>query len=185
MCPPFAISHKKAASNGSIAADRLIFGRPIPSPSLSRGWKSIPDSKALSKYLFSVRSLQPFPSERLNNPTEEFLMASPITLDSWIKHLKEKTGSAECPFCHHQDWEVQCEPDGSALESRILDQSFVKELNDAFLSVADSYESAKKGEDSPPPPQLPPPTYLSSILVVRCKHCGYITLFSRKALTEG
>lgn len=111
-------------------------------------------------------------------------MASPITLDSWIKHLKEKTGSAECPFCHHQDWEVQCEPDGSALESRILDQSFVKELNDAFLSVADSYESAKKGEDSPPPPQLPPPTYLSSILVVRCKHCGYITLFSRKALTE-
>lgn len=37
MCPPFAISHKKAASNGSIAADRLIFGRPIPSPSLSRG----------------------------------------------------------------------------------------------------------------------------------------------------
>lgn len=112
-------------------------------------------------------------------------MASPITLDSWIKHLKEKTGSAECPFCHHQDWEVQCEPDGSALESRILDQSFVKELNDAFLSVADSYESAKKGDDSPPPPQLPPPTYLSSILVVRCKHCGYITLFSRKALTEG
>lgn len=49
MCPPFAISHKKAASNGSIAADRLIFGRPIPSPSLSRGRRSIPDSKALSK----------------------------------------------------------------------------------------------------------------------------------------
>ena len=54
MCPPFAISHKKAASNGSIAADRLIFGRPIPSPSLSRGRRSIPDSKALSCHFDAV-----------------------------------------------------------------------------------------------------------------------------------
>lgn len=45
MCPPFAISHKKAASNGSIAADRLIFGRPIPSPSLSRGTNIVHESQ--------------------------------------------------------------------------------------------------------------------------------------------
>ena len=49
MCPPFAISHKKAASNGSIAADRLIFGRPIPSPSLSRGRTSMPDLRRCVK----------------------------------------------------------------------------------------------------------------------------------------
>lgn len=49
MCPPFAISHKKAASNGSIAADRLIFGRPIPSPSLSRGRVIVPDLRRCVK----------------------------------------------------------------------------------------------------------------------------------------
>lgn len=49
MCPPFAISHKKAASNGSIAADRLIFGRPIPSPSLSRGKGRVLDLEARVK----------------------------------------------------------------------------------------------------------------------------------------
>lgn len=49
MCPPFAISHKKAASNGSIAADRLIFGRPIPSPSLSRGRDILPESQVAVK----------------------------------------------------------------------------------------------------------------------------------------
>lgn len=46
---PFAKMKKAAYNSRRLHLEAIRIGMPIPSPSLSRGRRSIPDSKALSK----------------------------------------------------------------------------------------------------------------------------------------
>ena len=94
------------------------------------------------------------------------------------------TRAGGCPFCGNNNWTIAEEKDGTLVRSRVLDESFVKELNDAFVSAADSFEAAKNGEDPPEPKQESMDSPLMEVFVAKCKTCGFIAMFDAKALEE-
>lgn len=94
------------------------------------------------------------------------------------------TRAGGCPFCGNNNWTIAEEKDGTLVRSRVLDESFVKELNDAFESAADSFEAAKNGEEPQEAKRETPSSPLTDVVVAKCKTCGFIATFDYESVEE-
>lgn len=101
--------------------------------------------------------------------------------EQFKKYLQDRTGSAKCPFCGHDDWVVRGNSNGQVARSKVLDQSFVDELNQALYSATRSlsdpnYHSSENSDTDMAA------NILGNIAIVKCQHCGYIAFFDRKTM---
>nr|DAZ83233.1 MAG TPA: nucleic-acid-binding protein [Caudoviricetes sp.] len=91
---------------------------------------------------------------------------SGVDSNAFGRYLEKKTGSNKCPFCHKSNWQIQ-------VESRILGDSFIEELQEALVSGG-----VKNERD-------PSDSVFENILAMKCGHCGYLALFDIRDVLEG
>lgn len=75
----------------------------------------------------------------------------------------------KCPICGQTAWKTRPSTIGSGpAKSRVLDETFVDELSQAF-------ENAYSGKENSTPEKT---SLLDGVVVCECQACGYIALFN-------
>ena len=102
--------------------------------------------------------------------------------DKFAEYLKNRCGSAKCPFCGHADWLFKSNSDGQIKKTRVLDQTFEDELNLALSEAVHKLTYPNQSTMGTQKPADIADNILHNVAVVECMHCGYIALFDRKKL---
>lgn len=115
-------------------------------------------------------------------------MTSEITTAQWADYLNAKTNGFSCPICRHSDWQTQQDNNGNVCDVEILDHDIWADLNDpAKTDFVGLFNATVRGETyvAPTSPERTrPASLLRHVIVLRCAHCGWVSLFDRAFVEE-
>lgn len=115
-------------------------------------------------------------------------MEKPISVQQWTEYLNTKTSGFNCPICGQNHWQTQQDEEGNVCDVEILDHDTLADLNDpSKTDFLGAFNAGLKGETHVPPPspkRSRPASLLHHVILIRCGHCGWISLFDRAFVEE-
>ncbi len=108
-------------------------------------------------------------------------MSRKISIEQWRDYLNKTTGGFNCPICGSNHWQTQPDNYGDVCDVELVDHSALYGIEEV---IDDLFPAS-----APQPPTQPkkydrPPSLLTHVIVIRCGHCGWVSLFDRQFVED-
>lgn len=101
-----------------------------------------------------------------------------ITIEELTNYLNNQTGGFVCPICRHQQWQAEQSNGRIVSDVKLMTEGELKTIlielikeNGGDVSSDDDDETSAS-------------SILTHLAVVRCGHCGWVSLFDRAFIGE-
>lgn len=101
-----------------------------------------------------------------------------ITIEELTNYLNNQTGGFVCPICRHQQWQAEQSNGRTVSDVKLMTEgAFKTDLTELIQEYGGDVPSDDDDETSAS-------SILTHLAIVRCGHCGWVSLFDRAFIGE-